>query len=104
MKRQLTKAAESIPFTLVEGCGAQTPKDKARFVDMSIKSSRELEYELFLARDYGVLPRPDWKRLTEETIDIRRMLCGFRRSILETDDDDKKTKEDANDVEQEDKS
>jgi four helix bundle protein len=86
LKNQLAKAAESVPFTLVESCGAQTQKDMARFVDMSIKSTKELEYQLFLARDYGVMARPEWKVLTDETIDIRRMLCGLRRRILGEDE------------------
>ena len=80
------KTAESVPFTLVEGCGAFTQKEMARFVEMSIKSTKELEYQPFLARDYGVLPRKDWKSLTVETIEIRRMLCGLRRKILGDDD------------------
>ena len=86
-KAQLTRAAESVPFTLVEGCGAQTPKDKARFVDMSIKSTKELEYQLLLSRDYGILPQHEWKVLTVETVDIRRMLCGLRKKILGSDED-----------------
>ena len=53
-KNQLMKTAESVPFTLVEGCGAFTQKEMARFVEMSIKSTKELEYQLFLARDYGI--------------------------------------------------
>jgi four helix bundle protein len=80
------KTAESVPLTLVEGCGAFTQKEMARFVEMSIKSTKELEYQLFLARDYGVLPRNDWKTLTAETIEIRRMLCGLRRRVLGGDD------------------
>jgi four helix bundle protein len=86
LKTQLTRAAESVPFTLVEGCGAFTQKDMARFVDMSIKSTKELEYQLLLARDYGVLARKEWKIHTVETIEIRRMLCGLRRRILGDDD------------------
>jgi len=58
----------------------------ARFVDMSIKSTKELEYQLLLARDYGVLPRKEWKIHTVETIDIRRMLCGLRRRVLGDDE------------------
>ena len=74
LKSQLIRAAESMPFTLVEGCGAHSQKDMAR-----------LQYQLLLARDYGVLPRDQWKILTEETIDIRRMLCGLRNKILGSD-------------------
>ena len=53
---------------------------------MSIKSTKELEYQLLLARDYGVLPRADWKVLSQETIEIRRMLYGLRRRVLGDDD------------------
>ena len=70
---------------LVEGCGAFTQKEMARFVEMSIKSTKELEYQLFLARDYGILPREDRRSLTVETIEIRRMLCGLRRKVLGDD-------------------
>jgi four helix bundle protein len=86
LKGQVTEAAESVPFTLVEGCGARTQKDMARFVDMSIKSTTELQYQLLLSRDYGVLPAREWKSLTEETIDTRRMLCGLRKRILGSDE------------------
>ena len=85
LKVQIIRAAESIPANVVEGCGAATRKEFARYVDVSIKSSSELEYQLLLARDNRVLREHDWKRLTAETIEIRRMLCGPRRRLRESD-------------------
>ena len=82
LKSQLVRAAESIPTNIVEGCGAATPKEFGRFLDISIKSSREVEYHLLLARDYGILPYKDWRKLTAETIEIRRMLCGLRKKVI----------------------
>jgi four helix bundle protein len=64
-------------------------KRDGEIFEMSIKSTKELEYQLFLSRDYGVLPRKDWKSLTVETIEIRRMLCGLRRKVLGDDDQEK---------------
>ena len=75
---QVTGAAESVPFNIVEGCGSHSQKDFARFLDNSIKSSSELEYQLLLSKGYGVLVSDRWKTLTEETIDVRHMLCGLR--------------------------
>ncbi|MEO5903513.1 MAG: four helix bundle protein [Gemmatimonadaceae bacterium] len=43
LKKQMTTAAESITFNIVEGCGASSQKDFARFLDISIKSAFELE-------------------------------------------------------------
>jgi len=82
LKSQLTRAAESVPYNIVEGCGSHSQKEFARFLDISIKSTSELEYQLLLAMDYGVLVPECWKALTEETIDIRRMLCGLRAKVL----------------------
>ena len=86
LKSQITSAAESIAFNIVEGCGSSSLKELARFLDISIKSSSELEYQLVLAKDYGVLSEKAWKELTHVTIDIRRMLCGLRAKILSSAD------------------
>ncbi len=81
----MVSAAESIVCNIVEGCGATTRKEFARFLDISIKSTCELEYQLQLATDCGVLASRDWQSVSAETIEIRRMLCGLRRAVLEAD-------------------
>jgi four helix bundle protein len=78
----MVSAAESIAFNIVEGCGSASSKEFARFLDISIKSTCELEYQLQLATDCDLLPRHVWYRLSAETIEIRRMLCGLRRKVL----------------------
>jgi four helix bundle protein len=82
-KKQLTKAAESIPFNIVEGCGSESQLEFARFLQISIKSAFEVEYQLTLAKDYEVLPPQGWESLTKETIQIRKMLCGLRKRVLD---------------------
>lgn len=77
----MTTAAESVACNIVEGCGAVSQAELARFVEISIKSSSELQYQLELARDYGVLPQREWERLSEAIIDIRKMLCGLRAKV-----------------------
>jgi four helix bundle protein len=78
----MTNAAESIAFNIVEGCGAASSKEFARFLDISIKSTSELEYQLQLATDAGLLPSRVCGPLSAETVEIRRMLCGLRRKVL----------------------
>jgi four helix bundle protein len=82
LKTQLIKAADSIAATIVEGAGAATNKEFARFLDMSIKSASEVEYHLLNARDNKVMRDDVWQRLTDETIEIRKMLGGLRRTVL----------------------
>jgi four helix bundle protein len=78
----MIRASESVPCNIVEGCGAATRKEFARFLDIGIKSTAELEYQLQLARDCGILPDHDWRSRSAETIEVRRMLSGLRREVL----------------------
>jgi len=82
LKNQMTTSAESIPFNIVEGCGATSPKELARFLSISIKSTMELEYQLKLASDYGLVDEVEGHALAEEVVDTRRMLCGLRTKVL----------------------
>lgn len=82
LKTQMVNAAESIAFNIVEGSGSASSKEFARFLDISIKSTSEVEYQLQLATDSGLLSRHAWSPLSAETIEIRRMLCGLRRKVL----------------------
>ena len=83
LKTQMVTSAESIAFNIVEGCGASRSKEFARFLDISIKSTCELEYQLQLATDCGLLSSLVGPPLASETVEIRRMLCGLRRKVLE---------------------
>jgi four helix bundle protein len=85
LKSQLSRAAESIASNIVEGCGAATRKEFARFLDISIKSTSEVDYQLELARDYRVLSYHDWKALASEAVQIRKMLFALRRAVLAAD-------------------
>jgi four helix bundle protein len=81
LKAQMTRSAESISFNIVEGCGADSQREFARFLDIAIKSAMELENQLMLARDYGVLHGRDWEPIHEATVDVRRMLYGLRKKV-----------------------
>jgi len=80
----MTRAAESVMFNIVEGCGARSAKDFARFLDISIKSTSELECQLELAKDYGALAQREYRALTAEAVEIRRMICGYRAKVMIT--------------------
>ena len=83
LRSQLTRAADSIAATIVEGCGAATAREFARFLDMSIKSAAETEYHLLSARDRRALPDQRWQHLSNEVVQIRRMTYAYRKRLLE---------------------
>ena len=84
LKSQLNKSADSISETIVEGCGADSNREFARFLDMAIKSANETEGRLLKARDFGLISYQDWERYTNETIEIRKMTFGYRAKVLKS--------------------
>lgn len=83
LKSQMTTAAESVVLTIVEGTGASTQKEFARFLDMSIKSSREVESQLLLAQGYGIVSSPRGQSLTNRVVLLRKQLYTLRKKVLE---------------------
>ena len=85
LRSQLTRAADSIAATIVEGCGAATAREFARYLDMSIKSASETEHHLLSARDRGALSQRRWQTLSSEVVEIRRMIYAYRKRLLDDD-------------------
>jgi len=82
LRLQIVRAAESIPTNIVEGTGQESAKEFGRFLSIAIKSSSELEYHLILAGDRELITRSDFTSLTEQTIQVRRMLYVLRTRVL----------------------
>ena len=85
LRAQLTNAAHSIATNIVEGCGAVTHKEFARFLDISIKSANETEYHLLTSHDLALISHADWEKYTRETIEVRKMTYAYRAAILRDD-------------------
>ena len=84
LRSQLTRAADSISTNIVEGCGAATHKEFARYLEISIKSANETEHHLLAARDLGLLSPEAWQKHTTETVEIRKMIYTYRKRVLQT--------------------
>jgi four helix bundle protein len=85
LKAQIISSAESVVLNIVEGCGASSQKDFARFLDISIKSSMELEGQFELANAYGILPDAEWLARQSEIVETRKMLHALRKKVLGDD-------------------
>jgi len=81
----LRKSATSVPSNIAEGCGRDTDKELARFLDMAAGSTNELDYQLLLAHDLGYLPSDDHRHLTNQAAEVRRMLYRFIKSLRRSD-------------------
>ncbi len=78
---QMRRSASSIPTNIAEGCGRNTDRDFARFLDNSMGSASELEYQLILAHDPEYIPRETFERTISELTEIKRMLNAFIQKL-----------------------
>ena len=78
---QIRRAAVSIPTNIAEGCGRNTDKDFARFLQISMGSACELEYELLLSHELGLLDEQCHASLVGDVVEVKRMLSGFIKKL-----------------------
>ena len=78
---QLRRAAYSIPFNIVEGCGRNSEKDFAHFLDISLGSAQELEYCILLIKDLNFINEEQHLLLNEKVNEIKAMIINLIRTI-----------------------
>ena len=78
---QLERSIESIGDAIAEGRGRATDRDFANFATTAISSANEAEHHLQRAFDRGVLTEFEHRSLTDDVIEVRKMLIGLRRRL-----------------------
>jgi four helix bundle protein len=81
LRDQALRAAISIPSNIAEGTGRGSDPDFRRFLWHSLGSCNELEYDLLLARDLGILPEELHAGVARQVEEVRRMLSGLVQSL-----------------------
>ena len=78
---QMRRAAAAIPTNIAEGCGKGTDPELARYMQISMGSASELEYQLILARDLHYIDVETYQRLHDDTIEVKKMLGPFIKRL-----------------------
>jgi four helix bundle protein len=81
LRDKLTDAGMSIATKVVVGNCQETDREFARFIRISLRSTVELENHLIAARDVEVISATDFKALSSQTVEVRRMLSGLLRHL-----------------------
>ena len=74
---QLRRSAYSIPLNIVEGCGKNTNKDFASYLDNALGSAHEVEYTCYLVYDVGYISEEQYNNVNNEINEIKAMLIAF---------------------------
>lgn len=74
---QLRRAAVSIPSNIAEGNGRESKKDLIRFLYIAIGSAAEIETQLIICHEIGLLYGNDFDRLMSQNHEIIRMVTAL---------------------------
>lgn len=78
---QIQRAAVSIPANIAEGCAKATDADFARYLQIAMGSSSELEYLLLLAHDLNYFPDETYAAIHTSLVQVRKMLNSFLQTL-----------------------
>ncbi|WP_245229438.1 four helix bundle protein [Wenyingzhuangia aestuarii] len=78
---QLNRATVSIPSNIAEGAGRSSTKEFSRFITIAIGSAYEVETQLIIALEIGVLSKEDFEKSNSKIIKIQKMLFNFNRHL-----------------------
>jgi four helix bundle protein len=77
----MRRASVSIGSNIAEGSCRRGDVDFARFLQIALGSASEVEYHLLLAGDLELLKSPDYQRLSEEVVEVKRMLASLMQKL-----------------------
>ncbi len=78
---QLRRASVSVPTNIAEGCGKFTKKDFANFLQISLGSSHEVEYLIFLVFELKYIDEKDYLQLNKSVNEVKAMLISLIKKI-----------------------
>ena len=76
---QMRRSAASLATNIAEGCGRGSDADFARFLQISLGSASELEYQILLASDLGYLPPASSMSLMKQVQTFKKMTAALLR-------------------------
>jgi four helix bundle protein len=74
---QIGRACSSVPANIAEGCGRGGDTQLARFLGIAVGTASEPEYHLHLAHDLNLAETTEYKEITGEVTEVKRMLTPF---------------------------
>ena len=78
---QMRRSSSSIPTNIAEGCGRESNRDYAHFLQIAIGSAFELDYQILLSKDLGYINQQTFAILNNRVDKVRRQLANLIRKV-----------------------
>jgi four helix bundle protein len=77
LSAQIRRAVVSIATNIAEGCGRGTTKELKQFLQISMGSASEVEYQILLSHELGYLDSKDYGDLDSGIQEVKKMLSSY---------------------------
>ncbi len=81
ISQQMTRSGVSIPSNIAEGSSRKSEKDYARFIEISLGSSFELETQLIISEKLSKGDQILLQQLKDDITNQQKMLTGFQQKL-----------------------
>lgn len=85
LSNQLSRAAVSITSNIAEGFTRRTAKEKIQFYRMALGSLTEIQNQLLIAKDTGLIDIITFKKIAEHSVTVSKLLAGLIKSAKSLD-------------------
>ncbi|MEN8187486.1 MAG: four helix bundle protein [Bacteroidota bacterium] len=83
MTSQIRRASLSIPTNISEGCGRNSDKEFANFINIALGSAHEVENLIIISNDLSYLENEIFKELDLEINTIKRKLYNLHLKLTQ---------------------
>ena len=81
LTNQIRRAGVSIPSNIAEGCGHESRKEFACYLQIAAASTSELQYQLLLAHELGYLQEELYAELAASIEELKKMIFVYTKRI-----------------------
>ncbi|RQP11864.1 MAG: four helix bundle protein [Chryseobacterium sp.] len=74
---QIRRSFASIGYNISEGCGRNSDKEFANFINIALGSASEAEYQFLLARDLDYVEAENYDAIQEEIVLLKKKLVSL---------------------------
>ena len=77
LSSQIRRAAASVATNIAEGCGRGSKKELKQFLQISMGSASEVEYQILLSHELGYMDSKAYGNLDSDIQEVKKMLSCY---------------------------